>query len=83
MVFVEKILFFQVCHMSAGTSLPSYDEPARNAVMPIAGRRLQEHPEWGRTRLSPSLAADVSAQMIRAALKSGAMDSVEYSDNKK
>lgn len=83
MVFAGRILPFRDFHMSAGAFLPLYDEPVSNAVMPVVDRWLQDHPEWGRTKLSPGLEANVSAQIIRAALKAGAMDAVEYSDIKK
>lgn len=80
MLLAGRILSFQDFHMSAGAFLPLSDKPVMDAVMPIVDKWLLDHPEWGRTKPSPGLEANVSAQIIRAALRAGAMDSVEYQE---
>lgn len=80
MPFAGRILRFAGFHMSAGALLPLYEEPVSEAVAPVMDKWLLHHPDMGRTKLSPALEANFSAQFIRAALRAGALGTVNYAD---
>lgn len=81
MSMAGRVLPFRDFHMTAGAFLPLYEEPVNKAVIPILEKWLLHHPDMGRTKLSPGLAAIFSAEVIRAALRAGALKSVKYSDD--
>jgi hypothetical protein len=82
MAMAGRILPFDGFHMSTGALLPLWEEPVVEAVAPVMDNWLLHHPDMGRTRLSPALEANFSAQLIRAALRGGALESANYLDVK-
>ncbi|MGA2403280.1 MAG: hypothetical protein ABSG91_16490 [Syntrophobacteraceae bacterium] len=80
MSMAGRVLPFPDFHMSAGALLPLYEETVIKAVSPILEKWLLHHPDMGRTKLSPGLSSAFSAQVVRAALRAGALKSVKYSD---
>jgi hypothetical protein len=80
MSMAGRVLPFQDFLMSAGALLPIYEESVNKAVFPIMEKWLLHHPDMGRTKLSPGLSATFSAEVIRAALRAGALKSVRYQE---
>ncbi len=80
MAFAGRILPFADFHMSAGALLPLFAKPVIEAVACIIKKWELQHPEMGLTRLPPRLEAGFSAQVIRAAMRAGALDNISYSD---
>ncbi|MFZ2447575.1 MAG: hypothetical protein WAW37_14565 [Syntrophobacteraceae bacterium] len=80
MSMAGRVLPFPDFHMSAGALLPLYEESVSKAVFPILEKWLLHHPDIGSTKLSPGLSATFSAEVIRAALRAGALESAKYSD---
>lgn len=80
MSMAGRVLPFPNFYMSAGALLPLYEEPVNKAVLPILEKWLLHYPDMGRTKLSPRLSASFSAEVIRVALRAGALKSVEYAD---
>lgn len=75
-----RVLPFSGYHMTAGAFLPLFEPPVIEAVAPIMERWRLDHPDMDKTWLSPGLEASFSAQIIRAALRTGALGNVNYSD---
>ncbi|MDR3567305.1 MAG: hypothetical protein P4L43_04680 [Syntrophobacteraceae bacterium] len=80
MAFAGRILPFADFHMSAGAFLPLFELPVIEVVAPIMEKWRLSHPNMHSTWLSPGLEVSFSAQIIRAALRAGALDSANYSD---
>lgn len=80
MALAGRILPFANFHMSTGALLPLIEPPVIEAVAPIMEKWSLHHPDMDRARLSPGLEAGFSAQIIRAALRAGALESAGYSD---
>lgn len=80
MIMAGRILPFDGFHMSTGALLPLWEESVVEAVAPIMDKWLQQHPDMAHARLSPALEANFSAQLIRAALRAGAIERVNYLD---
>ena len=82
MVVAGRLLPLADFHMSTGALVPFWHEPVLEAVGPIMDKWLLHHPDMGRTKLSPALEANFSAQLIRAALRAGAIRAISYLDVK-
>ena len=82
MALAGRILPLADFHMSTGALLPLWAELVLEAVGPIMDKWLLQHPDMGRTKLSPALDANFSAQLIRAALRAGAIGAINYLDVK-
>ena len=80
MAFAGRILPYPDYYISAGAMLPLFEEPVVDAVSPIMEKWLSHYPDMDKTWLSPRLEANFSAQIIRAALRAGAIGNARYAD---
>jgi hypothetical protein len=78
MPFAGGILPFADFHISAGALLPLFEKPVIEAVAPIMEKWRLHHPDMDRGKLSPGLEGSFSAQLIRAALRTGALENARY-----
>jgi hypothetical protein len=75
-----RVLPFPNFCMFTGVALPVYDEPVNRAVLPVLEKWLINHPDVGRAKFSAGLSASFSAEVIRVALRAGALKSVKHAD---
>jgi hypothetical protein len=80
MPLAGRVLPFDDFYISSGALLPLHEEPVSEAVIPIMERWLLNRLDMTHSKLSPGLEASFSAQLIRAALRGGALETVRYSD---
>jgi hypothetical protein len=79
LMFAGRVLPLADFHMSSGAVIPLQGEGVRQEVMLILKKFLQ-HKKEGDVLFSPGQEAAFSAQIIRALLRAGALDTLMYRD---
>jgi hypothetical protein len=80
MVFAGRVLPLADFHMTSGAFILLRRALVEKTVMPILKKFLPLKKPEGDFRFSPSQEASLSTQIIRAALRAGALDNMRYRD---